>query len=257
MNTSQQVLQILTGKAKEKAAYSVLKTFLLGIMAGAFIGLGYMAFIRITAVIPSEWGTLSTFLGGAVFPIGLVCIVFIGGELVTGNMMVMFLGYLHKEISLLDVFKNWIIAMTGNLVGGVLVAYFFGHIVGITEGAYLAKTLAVAGAKVGDTPLVAFVSAIGCNIFVCIAVWMGTAAQTYGGKVLASWFPVMVFVLIGFQHVVANVFIIPAAMFSGASDITILLFLKNILFVFLGNAFGGAICIALPCYLLYREPKIR
>ena len=92
-------------------------------------------------------------------------------------------------------------------------AYLFGHIVGLTEGAFLDKTVAVAQAKIADPPLVAFVSGIGCNIFVCLAVYLGALAKSYLGKMFGLWFPVMVFVVCGFQHVVANAFIIPAAIF--------------------------------------------
>lgn len=247
-------LQILAQKAKDKTKFSLAKLFLLSVLGGAFIALGYLAFVRATGTLPKEWGSMSSLIGGAVFPIGLMAIVLVGGELTTGNMMTMTIGVLQKKVTISDLVKNWAVVMLGNMIGGILVAFLFGHIVGLTEGAFLAKTLAVADGKVADSPLVALVSAIGCNIFVCMAVWMGTGAQDGMTKFFSLWFPVMIFVTIGFQHVVANAFIIPAAMFSGESSITVMDFLSNFLWVFIGNGIGGALCIALPVHLMYKKP---
>lgn len=85
----------------------------------------------------------------------------------------------------------------------------------------------------------AFVSGIGANWLVCLAVWLNFAADDVAGKILGIWFPIMAFVAIGFQHVVANMFIIPAAIFAGYYGWYD--FLENMVSVFLGNAVGGAI----------------
>lgn len=65
----------------------------------------------------------------------------------------------------------------------------------------------------------------------------------------------MIFVVLGFQHVVANAFIIPAAIFSGESSITWLNYLENTMFVFVGNAIGGALAFALPCFFMYGQKE--
>lgn len=256
MNSGPEILNILGDRAHEKSETFFLRMFLLAIMGGAFIALGGLSFIRMTGTLPSEWGSFATFLGGLVFPIGLIGIVFVGGELLTGNMMVMTIGVLQKKNSFAQAWINWVLVFFGNLVGGILVAYFFGHIVGLTEGAFLAKTLSVANAKINDSILVMVVSGIGCNIFVCMAVWMGTGPKDFLGKIFALWFPVMIFVLVGFQHVVANMFFIPAAMFSGESSITIAQLVTNMLFIFIGNLIGGSCFIAMPCYFNYRSKAI-
>lgn len=253
MNTNSQVLNIMGDRALEKSKTPLIRIFLLAILGGSFIALGGLAFIRITGALPQEWGGLSNFLGGIVFPVGLIGIVFVGGELLTGNMMVMMIGVLQKKISLSQAWVNWLFVFLGNLVGGLIVAYFFGHFIGLTEGAFLAKTLAVGSAKINDPFIVMIVSGIGCNIFVCMAVWMGSIPKDFLGKIFALWFPVMIFVLLGFQHVVANMFFIPIAMFSGESSISILQFALNMLFVFIGNLIGGAGCVAIPCYFNYRQ----
>lgn len=252
MNTGPQILNILGDKARDKSKTPVLRMLLLAVMGGAFIALGGLAFIRVTGTLPKEWGSFGTFLGALVFPIGLIGIVFVGGELLTGNMMVLMIGVLQKKVTFGQAWINWILVFFGNLIGGLLVAFFFGHMIQLTEGAFLAKTLAVADGKFIDTIPMMIISGAGCNIFVCIAVWMGTGPNDFLGKIFALWFPVMIFVFVGFQHVVANMFFIPAAMFSGQSTITILQLIMNLIFVFIGNLIGGALLVAVPCFFNYR-----
>ncbi|EOL46380.1 formate/nitrite transporter family protein [Enterococcus caccae] len=253
--SSQDVVTSLGDKAVAKSQLSFVTLSVLGIMAGFFIALGYVSFIRISGTVPKSWGSFSTFLGGCLFPIGLIALTFVGGELATGNMMVMTLGLLQKKINGQSLAYNWLVVLITNCIGGILVAYLFGHIVGLTEGAFLEKTLSVAKAKIADPPLVAFVSGIGCNIFVCLAVYLGAMGKTYLGKMFGLWFPVMVFVVCGFQHVVANAFIIPAAIFSNVSGIQWSDYLMNTVFVFLGNAVGGSLFLAVPLMFVTAEKK--
>lgn len=104
-----------------------------------------------------------------------------------------------------------------NFVGAVFVAYLFGHTLGLTEtGPYLAQTVAVAGSKVNEPFHMALISGIGASWLVCLAVWLAYAAKDTAGKIIGIWLPNMEFVAIGFQHGVANMFIISAAIFAGA-----------------------------------------
>lgn len=248
-----EVLDILGDKAQMKKTLSFTKLFILSIIGGSFIAEGFLACLRVQGTVPAQWGSFATFLGGCLFPIGLMAIVLVGGELATGNMMTMAIGLFQKKISFLDLIYNWVVVMIGNMVGSFLVAYFFGHFVGLTEGAFLAKTLAVANAKISDPPMVALVSAIGCNIFVCMAIWFATSAKDYTAKMAGIWFPIMIFVVLGFQHVVANAFVIPAAIFSGESSITWWNYLQNTVMVFIGNAIGGALAFGLPCFWMHGQ----
>ena len=232
--SSEEIVASLGDKAKMKGKLSFVRLCILGIMAGFCIALGYLAFIRITGTAPTEWGSFNNFLGGALFPVGLIALTFVGGELATGNIMVMTLGVLQKKVR----------------VGALC-------IVGLTEGAFLDKTVAVAQAKIADPPIVAFVSGIGCNIFVCLAVYLGALAKSYLGKMFGLWFPVMVFVVCGFQHVVANAFIIPAAIFSQSTTISWWDYLQNTLWVFLGNAVGGSLFMAVPLIFMTKPATVK
>jgi formate/nitrite transporter len=142
-----------------------------------------------------------------------------------------------------------------NLIGALFVAYCFGHVVGLTEGAFMAKTVAIANAKVGASFEQAFISGIGCNWLVCLAVWLSYASKDVIGKVVGMWFPVMAFVAIGFQHIVANMFVIPAAIFAGA--LSWAQFGDNFVPVFLGNAVGGAVFVGLAYHLAFFNAATR
>ena len=215
MYTSEETLSVIAETGYKKAHKTLPEKLILGFMGGMFISLGYLLDIRVIASI-SEWGSFANFIGAALFPVGLICILLAGGELITSNMMAVAVAFFDKKIGIKRLLNNWFWITLANLIGAVFVAYVFGHIAGLTEAEpYLSKTIHTAEAKVGDSFLVAFISGIGCNIFVAVAAWLNFTAKSFAGKVLGIWFPVMAFVAIGFQHVVANMFIIPAAIFAG------------------------------------------
>jgi len=246
-----EIADISINKGIEKTHSSMTAMAVLGFLGGAFISLGYLAYIRVTGTMPHEWGSLVTLVGAAVFPVGLILVLIGGGELLTGNMMAVAMAYFAKKIRFSHLMRNWLLIAFFNLLGALFVAYFFGHFVGLTEGAFLEKTVHTAEVKVNDPFWVAFVSGIGCNWLVGIAVWLCYGAKDIASKILAIWFPVMTFVLIGFQHVVANMFVIPAAIFAGHlswSD-----FLLNVIPVFLGNAVGGAVFVSFLYFLVYKK----
>ena len=238
------------GVAKASASFSSLAA--LGFLGGAFISVGYLAYLRIVAAMSPEFAGLGKFIGAAVFPVGLVCILIGGGELITGNMMVVPVAWLRKRISFAALLRNWGVVTLFNVLGAFFVAWFFGHVVGLTEGHYLHVTESVAQGKVCEDFWQALVSGIGCNWLVCMGVWLCYAADSMSGKVLGTWFPVMTFVAIGFQHVVANMFVIPAAIWGGAA-ITWSQFAHNMVSVYLGNVLGGALMVGALYALAYRD----
>ncbi|MDR0268237.1 formate/nitrite transporter family protein [Paenibacillus sp.] len=251
-STPQQIKDIAIEVGEKKAKTSLPAVLVLGFLAGAFIALGFLLDIRVIGTAPKEWGSVVNLLGGAVFPVGLILTVLAGGELLTGNMMALPMAWFARKIGFGSVLKNLALVTIANFVGSVFVAYFFGHVVGLTEGAFLAKTTAIATAKINDSFLQAFVSGIGCNWLVCLAVWLAFGAKDFSGKIIGMWFPVMAFVAIGFQHVVANMFVIPAAIFSG--QMTWGQYFPNFGAVFLGNLIGGMIFVAGAYFVAYRQP---
>lgn len=243
-------LSIEAGVSKSKLPFSHL--LLLGFLGGAFISLGFLLFIRVVGNLPQEWGSFGTFIGATIFPVGIILVVLAGAELITGNMMSVSMAFYARKITVGDLAHNWLWVTITNLLGALFVAYFFGHIVGLTEaGSFLDKTVAVAQAKVDESFVQTFVSAIGCNWLVCLAIWLAFGADDFIGKIFGMWFPVMAFVAIGFQHVVANMFIIPAAIFAG--QLTWLDFIGNIIPTFLGNVVGGAVFVGFIYFFVYQK----
>jgi formate/nitrite transporter FocA (FNT family) len=141
----EKLMGITVENGMKKTKYHPLKTMILGFEAGAFIALGYLLFIRVTATLSINLEGLSSLIGASVFPIGLILTLLAGGELLTGNMMAVPLARMANKISTKQVFYNWFLVTVSNFIGAVFVAYFFGHLVGLTETApYLEKTISIA-----------------------------------------------------------------------------------------------------------------
>ncbi|KHD45196.1 formate/nitrite transporter family protein [Streptococcus hongkongensis] len=254
MKSPEMILESTIEIGYHKIEKNFLAKAILGFIGGAMISLGYLLYVRIAASGLEVFGSFSSILGASAFPIGLIIILMAGGELITGNMMAVSAAYFAKKVSFQELLKNWLVITLFNLVGAFFVAYVFGHFLGLTStGIFKKEVIEVAHAKIAASPLQAFVSGIGCNWFVGLALWLNYAAKDASGKILGIWFPVMTFVALGFQHSVANAFIIPAAIFeNGASWLD---FIKNFIFVYLGNIIGGAVFVSLFYYLAFNHPK--
>lgn len=252
MYTPDEILSISIENGQKKIQKPLVAKLILGFIGGAMISLGYLAYVRVSASIPADLASVQALVGAAVFPIGLIVILMAGGELITGNMMAVSTAWFAKKVSFRELLVNWVTITLANMVGALFVAYFFGHYLGLTSsGAYLNQVLSLVEHKVAATWLQAIISGIGCNWFVGLALWLCYGAKDAAGKLLGIWFPVMIFVAIGFQHSVANAFIIPAAIFEGGvqwGD-----FFRNFIFVYLGNIIGGAIFVSGFYYLSYRK----
>ncbi|WP_106767326.1 formate/nitrite transporter family protein [Paenibacillus faecalis] len=246
----QQIAEITVENGVKKATNPLLTVLILGFLAGAFIALGYLLDIRVIAGAPQEWSGVVNFIGAALFPVGLILVLLAGGELLTGNMMAISLAKVAKRITWGQALKNLALITLSNFLGGVFVAYFFGHVVGLTgSGIYLDKVVELAGHKLDASFLQAFVSGIGCNWLVALAVWLCYGSDHMSGKILGIWFPTMAFVAIGFQHVVANMFLIPAAIFEGYYSWGE--YIINFIPVWLGNMVGGGIFVAVAYWAAY------
>lgn len=214
--TPPEIAQAAVEAGVDKSRLSVDRLLLLGFLAGAFIAIGGLFDIRVTAGMPDSWGTIKLLVGGAVFPIGLILVVIAGAELLTGNMMTLPIAWHAGRISFGKVLNNWFWVLIGNFIGSLFVAYVLGvDAKMLTAAPWEKATIAIALAKV-QLPFGATVaSAIGCNWLVALAVWLAIGGRDVISKIVGIWFPIMAFVAIGFQHVVANMFFIPAGIFVG------------------------------------------
>lgn len=244
---------------KAKATNTAAKLFILGILAGCFIG--FAAHLA-TTVATGEWAIfgLQKFFVGGVFSVGLMLVVIPGSELFTGNCM-MTIALFNKDISFMQVMRNWIIVYAGNFVGSVALAWMIASASGLLDGPVGATAINIALGKItagGDAHTSQyFWRAIGCNWLVCLAVMMATAAKDIAGKVLGIFFPIMAFVTSGFEHCVANMYFIPAGIYATFSQKAVeasgktpealaalnwtSMWTGNLLIVTAGNIVGGAI----------------
>lgn len=252
MYSPSEIVELSIDYGEKKIQKPLVAKLILGFIGGAMISLGYLAYIRVSASIPADLASLTNLVGASVFPIGLIVILLGGGELITGNMMAVSIAFMDKKVRFSQLVMNWVVITLANIVGAIFVAYFFGHLVGLTHsGDYLNQVVSLAEHKVEATWLQAIVSGIGCNWFVGLALWLSYGAKDAAGKILAIWFPVMIFVAIGFQHSVANSFVIPAAIFEGRGSWG--QFIQNFFFVYLGNIIGGAVFVSGFYYVSYKH----
>lgn len=250
MNSPKEVLALYCAVGVSKTKRPVLKTFVLAVFAGMFIALaGVGATIAPVTVSSASAGK---FLGACIFPAGLAMVIVAGSELFTGNNL-MIISLLEKQITVGALLKSWVIVYVGNFVGAVLVAFLCakGRVFTLFDSAAASAVVSAAAGKTGMTFAAAFIKGVLCNFLVCIAVWMAFAAKTVPGKIIAVFFPVMLFVLCGFEHSIANMYYIPAGLFTvgdsayggiqAAAGLTWgNMFLKNLLPVTLGNIVGGS-----------------
>src|SRR5215213_8523038 len=237
-----------------KAALSWDKMLVAGFLAGAYIAFaGLLAVVASAGMDPKLWGGVQTLVTGGVFALGLVLVIVAGSELLTGNMALVPLALLDKRVTIGRMSFNFLFVLIGNLLGSLFVAYFLAKETGVvTAEAPLARLASIATAKADtETDWQIFLRAMGCNWLVCLAVWMALAADDIGGKVLAIFFPIMAFVAMGFDHVVANMFFLPAAIFANVPGIGWGDVLNNGLFAFLGNFVGAAVFVAGAYWHLY------
>lgn len=243
---------IKTGAAK--AGLSWDKALVAGFLAGAYIAFAGMVAIVVSAGMdPATWGGVRTLVTGTVFVLGLVLVVVAGSELLTGNMALVPLAVMSGRAPVRGLLTNLGVVLVGNLLGSLFVAFFLAVETGVvTAEAPLARLEEIALAKgEAESAWQVFLRAVGCNWLVCLAVWMALAAEDVAGKVLAIFFPIMAFVAMGFDHVVANMFFLPAAIFADVPGIGWDDALANWAFAFLGNFVGAAIFVATSYWFLY------
>jgi len=230
------------------------RTVVGGVLAGAYIGFGGLLAVVVSAGLPKAWGNLPLLITGAAFTVGLMLVVIAGAELATGNMATVGIGVLRRRVPLGRYSVHLTVALIGNLVGALLVAYFLGVKSGVlTQPPVLKRLDAIAMLKGHtETGWQVFLRGVGCNWLVCLAVWMALAAKDVAGKLAAIFFPVMAFVAMGFDHVVANMFFLPAAIFAHApAGITWSDAVGNWVFALLGNLVGAGVFVAGAYWYLY------
>ena len=257
-----------------KRSSSALKILFKAVLAGFMIGLGAVA-SNVAAHNISNVG-VARLVAGCVFPVGLMMVILLGAELFTGDCLVA-MSVFGKNQKLGFFVKLLVIVYIGNFIGSLILAAMvavsgqFDYSSGLL-GAY---TIKVALSKVGISFDQGIISGVLCNFLVCAAVVMATCAKDVTGKLLSSFFAIMLFVTAGFEHCVANMYYIPAGILAALnpaySQLAVStygiteqqlaslniqnLFITNLLPVTIGNIIGGIVFVALPLYYLNKTKK--
>lgn len=248
-----------------KARLGFFPMLMLSILAGAFIGLGALYYVIIRSD-PALGFATKQLLGGLVFSLGLILVVVAGAELFTGNNLLV-MAWADGKITTFELLRNWTIVLTGNFIGSVGLAFlvFLSHHADMNNGMVAQEYLSIAAAKVGLPFWTAFFRGVLCNALVCMAVWIALAGRSVIDKVVAIVFPVSAFVAAGFEHSVANMYLIPLAILLQAWGevqdagvaITWMGFMHHMAPVLLGNIVGGSMLIGLVYYVIYRHEPMK
>jgi formate transporter len=239
-----------------KARLPLRALFMLGMLAGAFIGVGSLYYVIIVSD-PALPHALQRLLGGVVFSLGLLLVVVAGAELFTGNNLIA-MAWAEGRITSRELAFNWLVVCCANFAGAVLLAsivFLSGH-----AQAYAATYLKIAAAKTSLPWVQAFFSGVMCNVLVCMAVWMTFAGRSVVDKAVAIVAPISAFVAAGFEHSVANMYFIPLGMMlqaAAAQPVELAGLARNLVPVIAGNLVGGSVLVALVYYMIYRWPLRR
>ncbi len=252
----------------KKATMALLPLVILSLMAGAFIAFGAMYYTVVMTDTGLGYGA-AKMLGGLAFSLGFILVVIAGAELFTGNTLVV-MAFVNKRISFVQLMRNWGIVYIANIIGALIMVYLVylsGYLTN-AHGAVGATAIKTGIAKVSHTPIEAFVRGLFCNVLVCLASWMVYAARSAMDKIWVVLFPISAFVAMGFEHCIANMYMIPVAILASMDPIIVSAghfeaealatlsldgLLRNLIPVTLGNIVGGAGFVALTYYVVHPE----
>ena len=259
--------------AYSKATKAFLSAFYLAITAGMFISLAFVFYITVTTGAGNlAWG-LKCLIGGLAFSLGLLLVVVVGGELFTSSTLTL-IAKASNRISTMQMLKNWLVVYFGNFVGASFLVFliFFAGLYNADHGQWGLTALQVAQHKLHHSFTEAVALGILCNIMVCLAIWMAFGAKTVTDKMFAVLLPVAMFVSSGFEHCIANMFMVPTGILiqhfaspefwiaigqdpSTFADLSTSNFIfHNLIPVTIGNIIGGGVIVGLMHWMIYLRP---
>lgn len=239
-----------------KARLALGPLLALGVLAGAFIGLGTLLSVIVRADASLGFAA-SQLLAGLVFSLGLLMVVVAGAELFTGNNLLV-LAWAERRISTAQLLRNWVVVCLANFAGAAglaLLVFLSGHLQ-MADGAIGRAVVRIALAKQQLPWHEAFMRGVLCNVLVCMAVWMTMAGRSVVDRAVAVAFPVTAFVAAGFEHSIANMYLLPLAMFAqwageAPAAVTLAGMARNLAWVIAGNLVGGAVLVGLAYHFIY------
>lgn len=222
--------------------------FVLAVLAGMYIGFGILLIFSIGSMLNGQ--PYAKIVMGVSFGIALSLVVIAGAELFTGNNLVIASGMMKKTITIGEGCKLWIVCYLGNLVGSLILAVLF-HLSGLENGEVGVFIATVTLGKMTVPVVALFVRGILCNILVCLAVWCGFRCKSESGKLIMVFWCLFAFITTGFEHSVANMTLLTAALLNPCEQaVSIGGYVYNLVIVTLGNMVGGILFVAVPYFLV-------
>lgn len=270
-HTPAEAMEVHMSAGVHKANLPFGKMFLLGFLAGAFIAFGSAS--SSAAMYSIGVPSLARVVGGIVFPVGLMMVVFMGGELFTGNCLVTMV-VLDKKVTVWQMIVHLIVSFLSNMLGALTVAVliFASGQYDLAAGQLGGFTIQVAVQKSSISFGQGVASGILCNTLVCVAILIAAAAKDIAGKIWGIFFPIWAFFVAGYEHCIANFYYIPAGILAAGNaeyalkatecygtDLTKIAELSwgdlwsNIIPVTIGNVIGGVLFVGITLYIIHRR----
>lgn len=228
--------------------------FISSMVAGMFISFGSFVAFTLGQAVSAGGATSFTKLAQAfAFAAALSLVVMAGAELFTGNNFVMAAASLRKTVSWGDTVKLWVVCWIGNLIGSLLsvAAFQLAGVPTAADGAVANYFIQISSGKASLAPMDFFFRAVLCNILVCLAVWCSIKLKSESGKLIMVFWCILVFMICGFEHSIADMSIVFVGVVNGG--VTIGQYLYTILMATVGNVIGGAIFVAVPYHIISKE----
>ncbi len=266
-------------KAKEMGVYKAtrnpLQSFYLAITAGVFISTAFVFYTTVTTGSGDMPYGLAKFIGGLAFSLGLILVVICGGELFTSSVLTT-VARASGRITTSQLLRNWVTVYLGNMVG----AFFFVMMIWLAQqhmtgnGAWGINAMTIAQHKIHHSFGQAVALGVLCNLLVCLAIWMTFSCHSVTDKIMVMLLPIAMFVASGFEHSIANMFMIPMGIVIKAfaspefwaatghspaefADLTIDHFIyNNLIPVTLGNVIGGGFLVGMAYWVIHLRPKL-
>jgi len=252
-----------------KAGRDRTALIVLGLLAGAFIAFGAIFMtVVLTGAGDLPWG-VARLLAGLVFSLGLILVIVGGAELFTGDSL-MIVACASRRIAVTALLRAWFLVYVGNVAGALGTAaltFLAGHYA-LAGGAVGKTALAIAASKAALPTVQLFFLAVLCNVLVCLAVWMSFGARSTTDKVMVIIPPVAAFVAAGFEHSIANLYLLPYGLaiktWAGAEfwagigqaasafpELTMSAAVHNIAVATVGNLIGGSLMVGAVYWFVY------
>lgn len=244
-------------KSQQRIDHMIIKSFLAGVLL-SFSGLFLLTIGGGGAPMDHYLGPgIHKMVQAAIFPIGLVLIVGTGADLFTGNTMTLIVSTLHEKTTWRHLIISWTVSYFGNLVGCLFFQYILVYYAGLlSTDPYLSYTKKFAESKGNMEWHKMFLKGIAGNWLVCLAIWLGTSARDLASKIIGIWLPIWLFIAVGFEHSIANMFTVQMGMILGAK-LSVGKYISSVMIpVTLGNIIGGSLFVGVAYWYLYSAKKV-